>query len=262
MKPLFLSAKKNLGQHFLVSQKVIQSIIKSQPQTEDGILEIGPGPGVLTAPLSVLKKPFYLVEKDERFKDHLQSLVGEENLLLTDVLKVNFNQDPFSQFKDWWVVSNLPYNISVPITLNLFKTPHFKNLTLMMQKEVAHKFLPRQKNEMNSLFSLSHLFFHVELVCHVPPGAFLPPPKVDSEVLHFKRLESPLLPLGEWDKIEQFFRVVFSAPRKQLGGILKKSFPSADFLETFRKLEINPERRAETLSLKEIILLYEYFKNF
>src|SRR5690606_6324089 len=141
---------------------------------------------------------------------------------------LNFNWQAFlnkTQGKNIWLVSNLPYNISVPLTLSFLKIPQISHLSLMYQKEVAEKILPKNsRNAMNSLHALLASQFFIEHVVYAPPGAFVPPPKVDSQVLHFKRRASSLIPLDQIEKFEQFLRVVFSQKRKQLGGILKKEW--------------------------------------
>jgi 16S rRNA (adenine1518-N6/adenine1519-N6)-dimethyltransferase len=261
VKHAFPSANKKLGQHFLVSQKVIQAIVGSRPPEHDAILEIGPGPAVITKPLSEIKMPLHVIEMDDRFVPNLKELMPEENILLKDMLEVDLDTLPWmKKYHHWWVVSNLPYNVGVPITLKLFRSKSCEHLTLMMQKEVALKFLPREPKEMNSLQALSHFFFHVERVIHVPPGAFVPPPQVDSEVLAFHRLKDPLVPLEEWNEVEAFFRILFAHPRKQIGGILKKSFPQFDFDQVFRDIMIPKEIRAEALNLKEVKQLYVAFR--
>src|SRR5690606_31558120 len=122
-------------------------------------------------------------------------------------------------------VSNLPYNVSVPLTLSFLRVPEIKNMTLMYQKEVAEKILPKDpRNAMGSLHALTVSQFDVSHVVHAPPGAFVPPPKVDSLVLNFRRKEVPLVPLERVDVFEEFLRLVFAQRRKQLGGILKKEW--------------------------------------
>src|SRR5665647_728814 len=99
-------------------------------------------------------------------------------------------------FKSIWLVSNLPYNVSVPLTLSFLRIPEIKYMTLMYQKEVAEKILPKDlRNSMGSLHVLNLTQFEISHVVNAPPGAFLPPPKVDSQVLQFKRREIPLIGL-------------------------------------------------------------------
>src|SRR5690606_14487389 len=137
--------------------------------------------------------PFYVIEMDTRFVELLSPIVGSENVFNQDALEFNWNE--FLQktnLQNIWLVSNLPYNVSVPLTLSFLRIPQIKNMTLMYQKEVADKILPKDiKNSMNSLHVMYKGQFELKHVVHDPPGAFVPPPKVDSTVLHFSRKETP-----------------------------------------------------------------------
>jgi 16S rRNA (adenine1518-N6/adenine1519-N6)-dimethyltransferase len=131
-------------------------------------------------------------------------------------------------------------------------------MTLMFQKEVADKVFPfsTTKNFMSSLLVLSQSYFDCKLLCKVPPGAFTPPPKVDSAVLTMMRRETPLVPLNEFRKLEKFLRILFSQKRKQLGGVLKSSFDANHIASVFEELKIPLSIRAEALSLEQVLDLY------
>ena len=141
-------ANKDLGQHFLINESVIEQICNNFFDETKGILEIGPGPGILTEFLSKTTAPFLVVEKDERFRPYLEKFIKPEQIIMKDALEVdlqklleenNFPKD------NLWVVSNLPYNISVPLTLKFLSTPSLEKMTLMMQKEVAERIFPEGK---------------------------------------------------------------------------------------------------------------------
>ena len=155
-----------------------------------------------------------------------------------------------------WLVSNLPYNISAPLTVNLMSFEYFSSMTLMYQKEVAEKILGIKG--MSSLYALSHAFFDVEKVCAVKPGAFLPPPKVDSLVLRYQRKIHPLVPLKEYRLFEQFLRQLFAYPRKQIHSVLKKFMP-IPWQQSSSLQEINPTLRAEKLAWDQLLSLYQYY---
>ena len=114
----FPMANKDLGQHFLRDDEIIDQITNDRMEEDTCILEIGPGPGVLTEKLSLLNRPFKIIEKDERFEDRLKAWVSEENITFGDALKVDlptFIKDSGWNHKDIWLVSNLPYNIVSPL---------------------------------------------------------------------------------------------------------------------------------------------------
>jgi 16S rRNA (adenine1518-N6/adenine1519-N6)-dimethyltransferase len=93
----------------------------------------------------------------------------------------------------------------------------------------------------------------------VPPGAFAPAPKVDSAVLSMTRRATPLVPLNDFSKLEKFLRLVFSQKRKQLGGVLKSSYPVSKIDEVFSSLNIEKSIRAEALSLEQVLEMYRKF---
>jgi 16S rRNA (adenine1518-N6/adenine1519-N6)-dimethyltransferase len=135
-------------------------------------------------------------------------------------------------------------------------------MTLMFQKEVADKVFPfaTTKNFMSSLLVLSQTYFNCELLLRVPPGAFSPPPKVESAVLSMTRREMPLIPLAQFKNLEKFLRLMFSLKRKQLGGILKSTYPASKIETIFKSENILLTIRAEALTLEQVLALYRKFQ--
>ena len=198
-------ANKNLGQHFLKDKNVIEKITTDFVDQAKYIIEVGPGPAILTKYLGEHKLPLKLFEMDERFVELLAPIVGEENLVMGDALK----QDIHGLTEQWkwnegiWLVSNLPYNISAPLTLKFIQCPAIEFMSLMYQKEVAEKVVPRvSKNSMSSLFALTNTYFECSNLCKVSPGAFHPPPKVDSMVISYKRKKDPAISLDQFSSFE------------------------------------------------------------
>lgn len=263
-------ADKSLGQHFLRDQKVISSICDDFKGVAESIIEIGPGPGILTEFLADRSKkdnlPFFVIEKDERFPEYLRQFITDDQITITDALEVNlsefFKEKKIDNTKIW-LVSNLPYNVGSPLLINFLQAPEIKMMTLMFQKEVADKVFPfaTKKNFMGSLHALSEAYFESELLCKVPPGAFNPPPKVDSAVLTMKRRDTPHVPLSEFREFEKFLRKLFSQKRKQLGGLLKAYYPQEKIETVFSELNIALTIRSEALTFEEVLNLYKGFKN-
>lgn len=249
----FLKANKALGQHFLTSSKVINKITQNKTFDFDAIIEVGPGPGVLTTPLSQHQVPLILIEKDQRFESPLKEVTPK--VYIQDALEFPFASELAQIGENIWLVSNLPYNVSVPLTLLFLQRPQLKHLTLMYQKEVALRFLPA-KNNMNSLLALSSVYFDIKKLVAAPPGAFSPPPKVESLVLEFHRKESPDFPVEEFSQLETFFRKTFENRRKQLFSVLKKNYPHEVVKEAFLRAEITATIRAEALELDQLLILY------
>jgi 16S rRNA (adenine1518-N6/adenine1519-N6)-dimethyltransferase len=238
---------------------VINKITSPLPDGCEAIVEVGPGPAVLTGHLKAYDKPLFVIEMDERFVEILSPVVGPENIFRQDALE--FNWQAFleeKKLKSIWLVSNLPYNVSVPLTLNFLRIPEITHMTLMYQKEVAEKILPKElRNSMGSLHVLMQTQFDLTHVVYAPPGAFVPPPKVDSQVLHFKRKKTPLIPLTEVDAFEKFLRLIFGQRRKQLGGILRKEWGQEKALFSMEKSGLSLEIRSEALTLNQVLKLYE-----
>lgn len=256
MNSKFLANKK-LGQHFLKDQNALAKILASMPTETTAIIEIGPGPGAITQHLETLQKKLILIEKDERFAKHW----NDKNMtcLCLDAMKIDWHQfllDHQLLEEKIWVVSNLPYNISAPLTVKMLKVPEFKFLTLMYQKEVAEKFLGI--DGMCSLFALAQAFFEVQKTLTLKPGAFHPPPKVDSMILTFNRREKSKVALSEFDTYEKFLRNIFAYPRKQLNSVLSKFMPKT-WQDNKLIEEIDLTLRAEKLSWEELLRLYSFY---
>ena len=199
-------ANKNLGQHFLKDQSVINKICNDFSDEAQLIYEVGPGPGILTKHLTNHELPFEVFEKDDRFPELLADWVKPEDIHLCDATTIDFQKhqdESIHKGKKTWLVSNLPYNVGVPLLMNFIRSPNIKYMTLMLQKEVGLKIRPdtnkKKFKDMSSLMALTQNYFDVKTLCLVPPGAFIPPPKVDSIVISLKRLESPVIALEQID---------------------------------------------------------------
>jgi 16S rRNA (adenine1518-N6/adenine1519-N6)-dimethyltransferase len=255
----FPMANKSFGQHFLSSPTVITKITSPLPEGVDAIVEIGPGPAVLTPHLAKYKIPLYVIEMDQRFVELLEPVVGAECIYRQDALEFDWEKFLTEKgFKSIWLVSNLPYNVSVPLTLSFLRIPQITHMTLMYQKEVAQKILPNDpRNAMGSLHVMCLSQFHLKHVVYAPPGAFVPPPKVDSQVLGFSRKDSPAIPLSEIDAFEKYLRLVFGQRRKQLGGILKNDWGADAAQRRLLAAGLDPQIRAEALSFKQVLTLFK-----
>ncbi len=211
-----LWASKGLGQHFLVSSKVVSAIVSSLADCQ-GILEIGPGPGVLTSPLSESAQRMIALELDARMIEALKESAPKAEVLQADALKSNLGEILLSLPEPRGVVSNLPYYITGPLVTRIAEARHhYSKAVLMMQKEVAERVLAGPKTSARGSLSVYlQLQFDIKLLCHAPAGAFLPPPKVDSTVL---QLTPKLMPVATEDE-DALFRLIrfsFAQPRKTL----------------------------------------------
>lgn len=261
------SANKKFGQHFLKSQKVIDSIVGDNHSETKYCLEIGPGPGVLTKELIKKDFPLKVIEIDTQFISFLSELVGTENVLHSDAMDIELT----TKFEQWkwqeniWLVSNLPYNVAAPLMIKFFPIMPIEKMTLMMQKEMALRILPdNPKKPSNPLAIYSHLFFEVHTLCQVPPGAFSPPPKVDSTVLTFIRKEKPLIEIEDFPLMLKFGRGLFGLARKQLKKVLitNLSHPNVDWEKILEKEQIAPTLRSEALDMTQVLALFFSWKEY
>lgn len=246
--------RKRFGQNFLHDQHVLDRIIEAADfQADDRILEVGPGPGALTSRLLATGLPVLAVEIDRDLGAALQAR-DEANLdvQIGDVLRIDW--DELLQTPPYKLVANLPYNISSQILFKVLDHRHaFRRLVLMFQKEVGERLLAEEGTRNYGILSaLIQPWFHIERVVKVPPGAFNPPPKVDSVVLCLEPLSEPRLDLRDEVLYRKLVKGAFAQRRKTLRNSLLGSGWAADLIDqAFLDAEINPGRRGETLNIEE-----------
>lgn len=228
-------------------------IAAARLQGDERVVEIGPGRGALTERLLDACGKLLVCEVDpeliqywqERNLDRLQLVAGDVLELDWETL---FTEPPYT------LVSNLPYNISTPILFQLMAhRTLFKRLVLMFQREVAERLLAEPGNKDYGILTvLCRVWYDISKVTLVKPGAFFPPPKVESMVLAFDPLSEPRVAVGDWETFRRVVKAAFAQRRKALRNTLCSggwARPSVE--EALSEAEIDPGRRAETLSLEE-----------
>lgn len=249
---------KKLGQHFLHSTAVLDSIlIAAGPKAGEPVLEIGPGQGALTERLLETGATIRAVELDANLAEALRKRWGKHEgfqLIEGDVLQLPLTPpELFGNAAPYAVVANLPYYLSTPLLFRLASFREgFSRLVLMLQLEVAQRILasPAEGKAYGSLSIVIQHAFAVSLVRRVPPSAFRPPPKVSSAVLRFTPLQRHLTPEDE----RRFFhhvKTLFTRRRKRMFSVLKSMYGAASEETMARVVPIVSERRAETLSPEE-----------
>jgi 16S rRNA (adenine1518-N6/adenine1519-N6)-dimethyltransferase len=251
-----LRAKKRLGQNFLSDPHILKRIVECAGSLEERtVIEVGPGPGGLTR--EIINHPckaVILIEQDARCIPYLEALKphfnGEFTLLNTDALTLPLHTFGNAPRK---IIANLPYHISVPLLLQMLQhMDDFESITLMFQKEVAARLTAAPNtSDYGRLSVMCQWKGHVKKLFDLPPGAFIPAPKVTSTVVQL----TPRVPREEvsWEALEATTRAAFGQRRKMLRASLKGFVPSPQpFLE---EGHINPERRAEDLSVEEFCTL-------
>lgn len=263
---------KSLGQNFLTDGNIVQNIIRGAGiGSEDLVIEIGPGMGVLTAEAAEKAAFVAAVEIDrdlipilsETLANHPNVEIIHGDILKTDIREIIKkaeirNRKPFAGVK---VLGNLPYYITTPILMGLLEgeaRPFLTSITVMMQKEVADRILASPGSKSYGALSVAVQYYcRGSLVAHVPKEVFMPAPKVDSIVLRLDlRHEAPAEILDEG----VFFEVVkagFGQRRKTLLNSLSHIgyLDKEAILEILALAGIDPMRRAETLDMKEFAAL-------
>jgi 16S rRNA (adenine1518-N6/adenine1519-N6)-dimethyltransferase len=247
--------KKRFGQHFLHDRNVVGRIVAAlAPQTGDHVIEIGPGTGALTRELLARVTHLDAVELDRDLIAHLESDFPREQLTLHqgDALKFDFCAlaPAGNQLR---VVGNLPYNISTPLLFHLLdQSGCIKDMLFMLQKEVVERLraAPGGK-DYGRLSVMIQYRCAVEKLFVVAPGAFTPPPKVDSAVVRLVPHATPPVAVDDPARFALLVRAAFASRRKTLRNNLRGLLSVEDMLA----LGIDPVRRAETLSLAEFASL-------
>lgn len=257
-----LKAKKGLGQHFLIDEKALETIvIAAELSPEDIVIEVGPGLGVLTIELARRAGKVIAVELDTKLasllKRRLASLPNV-NIVNADILKVSPSQLLGGE-NNYKVVANLPYYVTSPILRYFVEaSPKPSLMVVMVQKEVGIA-IAASPGKMSLLAISLQVYSKPKIISYVSSQSFYPPPKVDSAIVRFDLFPEPAVKIAD---IDGFFKVVrcgFSSPRKQLRNSLAHGLEvkPAEVGLLLEKARIEPQRRAETLSLEEWARLYE-----
>ena len=238
-----LDARKGFGQHFLASRPVVDAIAGCFTGF-GGVVEIGPGPGVLTGPISESVREFIALEVDERLQPVLAESAPRAKILFKNALE----EDLAPLLRDLptprGVVSNLPYYITGPLLGKITDArAEWSKAVLMMQKEVGVRILAKPGDrDRGGLSVMIQARFDVRRVALVPPGSFYPPPKVDSVVLELipKDVEYP-------DELFAFVHKGFTQPRKTLANNLQAAGYPKDLVD---RAGLNPSVRPHELELE------------
>lgn len=259
--------KKGLGQNFLTSADILEEIVNAA-EIESGVIEVGPGFGVLTSELAKNSDKVVSIEIDERLLEVLEyTLADYDNVKIVnaDILKLDLHKLIQEEFNGEKIslAANLPYYITTPIITRLLeeKLP-LKNIVVMVQKEVAVRMAAKPgSKDYGAITVLCQYYTEPSVVTTVPASLFVPPPKVDSAVLKLKIREKPAVSVTDE---KMFFRVVkaaFSQRRKTLLNCLCSNFamPKNEISQLLEDIGITPSGRGETLSLKEFADIADAF---
>jgi 16S rRNA (adenine1518-N6/adenine1519-N6)-dimethyltransferase len=257
------TARKRFGQNFLHDDYVIGQIVAAiNPQQGENLVEIGPGLGALTQPVAEQAGHLSVVELDRDLAERLRNHAKLASLLTIhemDAMKADFStllKDPSKPLR---VFGNLPYNISTPLMFHLFSFADVvSDMHFMLQKEVVLRLAAAPNSKAyGKLTVMTQYFCQVMPVLEVPPGAFQPPPKVDSAVVRLiPHKQKPYIADDE-KLLEQVCSKAFGQRRKTIRNVFKDMLTDQE-LET---LGLKPDARPENLSVQQYVGIANYLHN-
>jgi 16S rRNA (adenine1518-N6/adenine1519-N6)-dimethyltransferase len=247
-----LFAQKSFGQNFLINSGILDRIVESAELDDDTrVVEVGPGPGVLSQRLAPRVEQLVAVEIDQKMVQPWKDLMADfknAEIINLDVLKYFPEDAPYK------LVANIPYYITSPILKHFLREQKVRRpelIVLMIQKEVAERICDLKHP---TLLSWEIRLFGVpEIVCPVPPSAFYPSPKVDSAVLKIRVLPEPLIRLDQMDAFFQMLAWSYKQPRKTLYNNLSSvsKWSKEELLEILQKAGVEPGLRPHQLDLEQ-----------
>ena len=258
-----ITAKKSLGQNFLIDENIINKIVNICLIEDKNVLEIGPGTGNLTKEI-LNKKPknFFVVEKDNELSKFLnENFKKKITVINEDILKI----DEKNLIKEKLVVfGNLPYNISTEILckwiINLEEDYFwFEDLVLMFQKEVADRIIAKfNTSNYGRLSIISNWKLNIKKICDISSNSFSPRPKIDSTLLHFTPKEN-FFKISKPKNLETITRIFFNHRRKMIKKPFNQIFK--DNGDIVNKLNINLNLRPQNLDLITYYKLTKEYEN-
>jgi 16S rRNA (adenine1518-N6/adenine1519-N6)-dimethyltransferase len=280
--------KPKLGQHFLASESSARQIVDALGDTsQNTVLEIGPGRGVLTSLLAKRVRRLIAVELDRVLAAQLRLRFGmfpNVEVIEADILSIDFDslfgpkpglRRPGLEFRPEpaKVIGNLPYYITSEILLRLFDySKYFDTIVILVQREVADRVAAEPGSRDYGLLSATaQLYARVEKLFTLPPAAFSPPPKVHSTALRLtiapRQKELGLDGDGAMedgqikDGFIDFLKLSFGQKRKTLWNNLKSNYPEPRLRAALAQARVKPTARAETLTLEESAALFRALRN-
>lgn len=264
LKKYDIHPKKSLGQNFLIALPTIEKIVRTLNISEsDKILEIGPGPGIMTKLLTEQAKFVAAVETDKEMIRILENELGKTpnlHVIHGDVLDTNLEK--LIGTKDRWLFAgNIPYNITSPL---LFHLRHFRNLfrygLLTMQKEVGDRLTAVPGTKDYGILSIGlQVISKVERCFKISPSSFYPAPKVDSTVVKISFEDATDYGVSDLDFFTNVVRAAFGTRRKKLKNSMSNSpflkLPKKKIEEAIEALGIAQTSRAEELDIKTFVKL-------
>lgn len=265
LKSAGFSFKKSLGQNFLIDSTVCPAMAEAACDKNTGVIEIGPGIGVLTKELSHTAKKVVSIELDERLKKILPKTLSDCNnveIIYGDALKLDLRkiiEEKFSDCEKVCVCANLPYYITSPIVMALLenKLP-IDSITVMVQREAAERLCAQVGSRDAGAVTVAVSYYaEKEILFHVGRESFMPSPNVDSAVIQLKILNNPPINVNDEKKFFALVKACFAQRRKTLVNTVSNTLGiSKDTLRSaLEKIGLSETVRGEQLTMEELAML-------
>jgi 16S rRNA (adenine1518-N6/adenine1519-N6)-dimethyltransferase len=252
---------RSLGQNFLHDAHQLERIVAAAELTpRDRVLEIGPGLGPLTEWLLRRAGAVLAIEKDARLLALLRERFpagAHPRLELVQADALEWLQRERRDWREWKVVSNLPYSVASPILVELAQTPlRPQRLVVTLQREVAQRLMAAPGSaDYGQLTLLLQLDYAPRRAFRIPRRCFFPEPDVDSACVVLERRPEPLLDAAARETFRRVIRRAFSQRRKMMFKLLRADWPQAPLEAAFRQLGLSPQARAEEVGLEQFVKL-------
>lgn len=265
----FFQPAHALGQNFILDEAYLDMLLElANVTSDDCVLEIGPGPGLMTALIARRAKQVLAVEMDEKLRPVLEDVLdGQDNaqIIFADAMKADFSALIHEKLggEGVRVIANLPYYITADLIQKMVLTrPMPESLCLMVQKEAAQRLMsrPGQKNWC-AFAALVRLYGDCEVLEDVPPQRFNPPPHVDSCFIRLNLHPQTLVPDDMEEALQKMIRCCFHMRRKTLLNNMKAylNVSQQTGIEILEEAGLSPQVRGETLELEEIAALTQAY---
>lgn len=260
--------KKAFGQNFLIDPSVCPRMAEAACDSDTGVLEIGPGAGVLTVELSKVAKRVVAIELDTKLKPVLKkSLADCDNVevIFGDAMKVDLAaliRDKFADCSRVAVCANLPYYITSPIIMHLLESKlPVDNITVMVQKEAAERLGAEVGSREAGAVTVAVAYYaESEILFEVGRDSFMPPPNVDSAVISLNIRKEPPVELHDEAKFFSFIKACFAQRRKTLVNTVSATLgiPKDKLREALAAAELPETARSEQLTISELAEISNY----
>lgn len=243
--------RKSLGQHFLSDTRILERIVDAlAPTASDTVVEIGPGRGALTEILKARAGKVVAIEYDRALAAMLREQYAGSNVAIVeaDVLSLDLHATAGGPFL---IAGNVPYYITTPILFQALQRPRAERAVFLVQKEVAERMSAKPGSKTYGALSVNlQALATSEMIARVPPGAFRPPPKVDSAIVRVIPRADPAVTADEEAPFSTFVQAVFGMRRKQMQRVIRavRNIDAGAAKEMLEKLGIDPSLRPESLT--------------